>query len=76
VTVADCADMACRYCGLPTDGGANHGASSECVAALAREAERILKKLATTVHLPKPSVHDPSLDVEQSPADTPRENQS
>jgi hypothetical protein len=46
------------------------------VAALAREAERILKKLATTIRLPKPVVHDPSLDVEQTPADPPPDTQS
>lgn len=56
--------MACRYCGLPTDGGANHGATRECVDALAAETKRLVDKLGTTMRLPKPKVNDASLDVD------------
>ena len=64
--------MACRYCGLPTEAGANHGGSGECVAALKAEAERLLKRIGTTVRLPKPAL-DTSLDVQHvsAPAQNP-----
>jgi hypothetical protein len=57
--------MTCRYCGLATDGGANHGGNRECLAALKAEAERLLKTLDHTVRLPKPGTSDASLDVQQ-----------
>jgi hypothetical protein len=41
--------MICRYCGLRTDGGVNHGASRECVAALTAEAAR-LRIRSTQIH--------------------------
>ena len=64
--------MACRYCGLPTDGEANHGGSDECVAALKAEAARLLKRAETVVRLPKPSIDAPA-DVQQvsAPAQNP-----
>jgi hypothetical protein len=60
--------MACRYCGLPTDGGENHGGNRECLAALKAEAERLLKTRDHTVRLPKPATSDASLDVQQTSA--------
>ena len=57
--------MACRYCGLPTDGGADHGGSHECVAALKAEVERLLKTRDSTVRLPKPATTAASPDVQQ-----------
>jgi len=33
--------MACMYCGLPTDGGANHGTSEGCIHALQDETQRL-----------------------------------
>jgi hypothetical protein len=33
--------MVCSYCGLPTDGGQNHGTTEQCVQALAIEARRL-----------------------------------
>jgi hypothetical protein len=60
--------MTCRYCGLPTDGGANHGGTGECVAALKAEAERLLKTRDTTVRLPKPAISDASPNVQQASA--------
>jgi hypothetical protein len=66
--------MTCRYCGLPTDGGENHGGNRECLAALKAEAERLLKTKDHTVRLPKPATSDSSLDVQQLSA--PIENPS
>jgi hypothetical protein len=60
--------MACRYCGLPTDGGADHGGNNECLAALKAEAERLHKTLHTAVRLPKPATRDASSDIQQVPA--------
>jgi hypothetical protein len=33
--------MVCSYCGLPTDGGQNHGTTEQCVQALDMEARRL-----------------------------------
>jgi hypothetical protein len=33
--------MVCSYCGLPTDGGQNHGTTEQCIHALALEAQRL-----------------------------------
>ena len=33
--------MVCSYCGLPTDGGQNHGTTEQCIRALAMEARRL-----------------------------------
>ena len=33
--------MVCSYCGLPTDGGQNHGTTEQCVRALDTEARRL-----------------------------------
>jgi hypothetical protein len=34
--------MVCRYCGLQTDGGHNHGTTRECIRALVAEKQRLL----------------------------------
>jgi hypothetical protein len=68
--------MACRYCGLSTDGGANHGCSRECVEALTAEAERLARKLDTTIRLPKPAVGDDAPDVQPEAASLPGEHPS
>jgi len=57
--------MACRYCGLPADGGADHGGSHECVAALKAEVERLLKTRDSTVRLPKPATSAAPPDAQQ-----------
>jgi hypothetical protein len=33
--------MTCTYCGLPTDGGRNHGTAEGCVQALEAETRRL-----------------------------------
>ena len=33
--------MPCSYCGLPTDGGTNHGTSEDCIRALLDETQRL-----------------------------------
>ena len=33
--------MLCTYCGLPTDGGANHGSTESCITALLEETQRL-----------------------------------
>jgi hypothetical protein len=45
--------MVCSYCGLPTDGGQNHGTTEQCVHALTMEAQRL-----RGAREPAPSPHD------------------
>lgn len=37
--------MPCSYCGLPTDGGTNHGTSQECIQALLEETQRLRRDM-------------------------------
>ena len=37
--------MPCNYCGLPTDGGTNHGTSEDCIHALLTETQRLRKDM-------------------------------
>ena len=43
--------MTCTYCGLPTDGGRNHGTAEACVRALEAETQR-LRDGVLLAHLP------------------------
>jgi hypothetical protein len=53
--------MVCSYCGLPTDGGQNHGTTEQCIQALAVEAQRLRGARVRAVSSPEVAASSPEV---------------